>query len=80
MRGDFFMKRAFNRFSVRSRLAPLSDRDIEEKRREGVRTGRSDWDADRVIGAVWRLDSADDVGYVLQSLRPPSAARQTTSN
>ncbi|WOH71323.1 MmgE/PrpD family protein [Bradyrhizobium sp. NDS-1] len=63
-----------------SQAAPLSDRDIEEKLREGIRTGRSDWDADRVIDAVWRLDAADDVGKVLQSLRPPSASRQPTSN
>ena len=61
-----------------SQAAPLSDRDLEEKLREGVRTGRSDWDADRVIDAVWRLDAVDDVGNLLQSLRPPS--RQTTSN
>lgn len=55
-----------------SRAAPLSDRDIEDKLREGVRTGRSEWDADRVIDAVWRLDAVDDVGGLLQSLRPPS--------
>lgn len=54
-----------------SQAAPLSDRDIEEKLREGVRTGRSDWDADRVIDAVWRIDAVDDVGHLLQSLRPP---------
>jgi 2-methylcitrate dehydratase PrpD len=63
-----------------SQAAPLSDREIEEKLREGVRTGRSDWDADRVIDAVWRLDAADDVATLLQSLRPPSESRQTISN
>lgn len=63
-----------------SQAAPLSDRDIEEKLREGVRTGRSDWDPDRVIDAVWRLDAVGDVGELLQSLRPPPATRQTTSN
>ena len=63
-----------------SQAAPLSDRDLEDKLREGVRTGRSDWDADRVIDAVWRLDTVDDVGDLLRSLRPPSATRQTTSN
>ena len=63
-----------------SQAEPLSDREIEEKLREGVRTGRSDWDADRVIDAVWRLDAADDVAALLQSLRPPSASRQTISN
>jgi len=55
-----------------SQAAPLSDSDIEEKLREGVRTGRSDWDADRVIDAVWRLDAVDDVATLLRSLRPPS--------
>lgn len=63
-----------------SQAAPLTDGDLEAKLREGVRTGRSDWDADRVIDAVWRLDAADDVGNLLKSLRPPPAARQTTSN
>jgi 2-methylcitrate dehydratase PrpD len=63
-----------------SQAAPLLDRDLETKLREGVRTGRSDWDADRVIDAVWRLDAADDVGNLLQSLRPPSASRETISN
>ncbi|PIT03722.1 hypothetical protein TSA1_25370 [Bradyrhizobium nitroreducens] len=58
-----------------SQAAPLSDRDIEAKLRDGVRTGRSAWDADRVIEAVWRLDAADDVGNLLQSLRPPLASR-----
>jgi 2-methylcitrate dehydratase PrpD len=55
-----------------SQAAPLTDRDLEAKLREGVRTGRSDWDADRVIDAVWRLDAADDVATLLRSLRPPS--------
>jgi 2-methylcitrate dehydratase PrpD len=63
-----------------SQAAPLTDSDLEAKLRESVRTGRSDWDADRVIDAVWRLDAADDVGHLLQSLRPPLASRQTTSN
>ena len=63
-----------------SQAAPLGDRDLEAKLREGVRTGRSNWDADRVIAAVWRLDAVDDVGHLLQSLRPPPAARHTSSN
>lgn len=58
-----------------SQAAPLSDSDIEAKLRDGIRTGRSDWDADRVIDAVWRLEAADDVGNLLQSLRPPMASR-----
>lgn len=63
-----------------SQAAPLGDRDLEEKLREGVRTGRSDWDADRVIDTVWRIDAADDVGRLLQSLRPPLTSHRTTSN
>jgi len=63
-----------------SQAAPLSDRDIEEKLREGVKTGRSDWDADRVIDAVWRLDAVDDVGDLVRSLRPTLATRRTSSN
>lgn len=63
-----------------SLAAPLGDRDLEEKLREGVRTGRSDWDADRVIDAVWRLDTVDDVAALLQSLRPPFASSHTASN
>ncbi|MDA9414476.1 2-methylcitrate dehydratase PrpD [Bradyrhizobium japonicum] len=55
-----------------SLAAPLTDRDLEAKLREAMRTGRSDWDADRVIDAIWRLDSVDDVGNFLQSLRPAS--------
>ncbi len=62
-----------------SLAAPLSDREIEEKLREGVRTGQSDWDADRVIDAVWRLDTVDDFAELLRSLRPPSGTRQPTS-
>lgn len=63
-----------------SQAAPLGDRDLEAKLRDGVRTGRSDWDADRIIDAVWRLDAADDVANLMLSLRPPSASRQTTIN
>ncbi|SCB27654.1 2-methylcitrate dehydratase PrpD [Bradyrhizobium yuanmingense] len=61
-----------------SLAAPLTDRDLEAKLREGVRSGRSDWDADRVIDAVWRLDAVDDVAALLQSLRP--LLRSSTSN
>ena len=62
-----------------SQAAPLGDRDLEEKLRQGVRTGRSDWDAERVIDAVWRLDAADDVGGLLRSLRPSAASRHHSS-
>jgi 2-methylcitrate dehydratase PrpD len=63
-----------------SQAAPLSDRDIEAKLRDGVRAGRSGWDADRVIDAIWRLNAADDVGALLRSLRPPPASHHATSN
>jgi 2-methylcitrate dehydratase PrpD len=63
-----------------SLAAPLGDRDIEAKLRDGVRLGGSDWDADRVIDAVWRLDSFDDIGDFLQSLRPSSASRLISPN
>ncbi|MEY9283041.1 MmgE/PrpD family protein [Bradyrhizobium yuanmingense] len=63
-----------------SRAAPLEDRDLEAKLRESVRTGQSNWDADGVIDAVWRLDAVADVAELLRSLRPPSAMRRTTSN
>jgi 2-methylcitrate dehydratase PrpD len=63
-----------------SQAAPLRDCDLEEKLREGVRSGRSDWDADRVIDAVWRLDAVDDVADLLQSLRPPLGPRHTASD
>lgn len=62
-----------------SQAAPLGDRDLEEKLREGVRTGRSDWDADRVIDAVWRLDAFDNAADFMQALRPLPASRQTVS-
>jgi 2-methylcitrate dehydratase PrpD len=60
-----------------SLAAPLSDRDIEAKLRESVRLGGSDWNADRVIESVWRLETSDNVADVLQSLRPPPASRVT---
>ncbi|WP_407154674.1 MmgE/PrpD family protein [Bradyrhizobium sp. STM 3557] len=63
-----------------SLAAPLEDRDIEAKLREGVQTGRSNWDADRVIEAVWRLDAIDDVADLLQSLRASPEARPTASS
>src|SRR5215468_18089 len=35
---------------------PLGDRDIEAKLREGMRAGGSDWDAERIIEAIWQID------------------------
>jgi 2-methylcitrate dehydratase PrpD len=40
---------------------PLSDRDIENKLRQSAALSGTAWDADRVIDAVWRLDSSADI-------------------
>jgi 2-methylcitrate dehydratase PrpD len=53
--------------SPRGSLAdPLGDRDIEAKLREGVRTGGSDWNADRIIEAVWQFETCDDIPGLMQ--------------
>jgi 2-methylcitrate dehydratase PrpD len=44
---------------------PLSDRDIEAKLRACARLGRTDWDVDRVIDHVWRLDTLADVSSLM---------------
>lgn len=44
---------------------PLSDRDIEAKLRDSARLGGSDWDVDRVIDHVWRLDALADVSSLM---------------
>ena len=63
-----------------SQAAPLSNNDLEAKLRESVRTGQSNWDVDRVIDAVWKLDAVADVAELLQSLRPPSPVGHTISD
>jgi 2-methylcitrate dehydratase PrpD len=64
--------------SPRGSLAdPLGDRDIEAKLRDGVRTGGSDWDAERVIESVWRLDTCDDIVGVMQRASSNNSALQT---
>jgi 2-methylcitrate dehydratase PrpD len=66
--------------SPRGSLAdPLSDRDIEAKLRECLKTGGSDWDADRVIETVWRLEALDNVSGLMQSKSaiPPNKKFQT---
>ena len=45
---------------------PLSDRDIEAKLRECARLGGSDWDPDRIIDGVWRLDTVADVSGLMR--------------
>nr|WP_249127554.1 MmgE/PrpD family protein [Bradyrhizobium lablabi] len=60
--------------SPRGSLAdPLRDHDIEAKLRESVRTGGSDWDADRIIEAVWRLDTCNDIPGLMNGSRILSA-------
>jgi 2-methylcitrate dehydratase PrpD len=46
---------------------PLADRDIEAKLREGARLGGTDWEIDRVIDAVWNLDTLADVSGLMST-------------
>jgi 2-methylcitrate dehydratase PrpD len=46
---------------------PLSERDIEAKLRDSARLGGADWDVDRVIDQVWRLDTLADVSSLMRS-------------
>jgi 2-methylcitrate dehydratase PrpD len=62
--------------SPRGSLAdPLGDRDLEAKLRDGVRTGGSDWDAERVIEEVWQLDTCGDIAGLMQRARTSAAPR-----
>jgi 2-methylcitrate dehydratase PrpD len=45
---------------------PLSDRDIEAKLRDGARLGGTNWDVDRIIDGVWRLDTLADVSGLMR--------------
>ncbi|WP_407180626.1 MmgE/PrpD family protein [Bradyrhizobium sp. STM 3562] len=67
--------------SPRGSLAdPLSDRDIEAKLRANLSLGGSDWDAERLIDAVWRLDTLDDItALVNQSGRGGRIAQPSTT-
>jgi 2-methylcitrate dehydratase PrpD len=61
--------------SPRGSLAdPLGDRDIEAKLRDGVSTGGSGWDAERIIEAVWKLDTCGDISGFMQGALTASAA------
>ncbi|KRR14042.1 MmgE/PrpD family protein [Bradyrhizobium valentinum] len=44
---------------------PLSDRAIEAKLRDCARLGESDWDIDRIIDGVWRIDTLDDISGLM---------------
>ena len=46
---------------------PLSDRAIEAKLRDCARLGKSDWDIDRIIDRVWRVDTLDDVSSLMRA-------------
>ena len=46
---------------------PLSDRDIEAKLRDGARLGGTDWDIDRMIDGVWRLEMLADVSSLMSA-------------
>jgi hypothetical protein len=46
---------------------PLSDRAIEAKLRDCARLGKSDWDVDRIIDRVWRIDTLDDVSSLMRA-------------
>jgi 2-methylcitrate dehydratase PrpD len=46
---------------------PLSDRDIEAKLRAGAKLGGTDWDVDRVIDQVWRLDTLANVSSLMEA-------------
>jgi hypothetical protein len=46
---------------------PLSDRDIEAKLRDCARMGGTDWNIDRVIDDVWRLDTLTDVSGLMRA-------------
>jgi 2-methylcitrate dehydratase PrpD len=46
---------------------PLSDRAIEAKLRDCARLGKSDWDIDRIIDHVWRIDTLDDVSSLMRA-------------
>jgi 2-methylcitrate dehydratase PrpD len=45
---------------------PLSDRDIETKLRDCARLGGTNWDMDRIIDNVWRLDTVGDVSNLMR--------------
>ena len=66
--------------SPRGSLAdPLGDRDIEAKLREGVRTGGSDWNAERIIEAVWQFETCDDIPGLMQGARISSAPNHSSN-
>ena len=66
--------------SPRGSLAdPLGDRDIEAKLRDGVRTGGSNWNAERIIEAVWQLETCDDIAALMHRARAGPAPRAASN-
>lgn len=55
---------------------PLTDVALEAKLRDLCRYGRSGCDADRIIDAVWHIDSTEDAGSVIRLAAAPQAARR----
>lgn len=54
--------------SARGSLAnPLSDGDIEAKLRECARSGETAWNPERLIDAVWRLETLPDIAVLMSS-------------
>jgi hypothetical protein len=45
--------------------------------RGGLLAGGSEWDADGVIEAVWRLDALDEIGALVNSSQLKSSGRST---
>jgi 2-methylcitrate dehydratase PrpD len=70
--------------SPRGSLAdPLGDRDIEAKLRDGLRTGGSNWDAERIVEAVWQFETCDDIPGLMHRARTgraPHAALNYSSD
>ena len=48
---------------------PLSDSDIEAKLRDCAQLGQSDWDIDRIIDGVWRMDTLAEVSSLMKAHR-----------
>ncbi len=46
---------------------PLSDADIEAKLRECARSGETGWNPDRLIEAVWRLETVPDIAELMNA-------------
>jgi hypothetical protein len=59
---------------------PLSDRDIEAKLRDCARLGGTDWDSDRIIDGVWRLDTLADIASLMGGSDEPRLVRQFSNN